>query len=58
MISMPLYNVKACKGQAGDLVHDISGEVCVAESDDAILDEAPALVEVLSGADLLLEAGG
>ena len=30
------------------LVHDVSGKVCVAESDDAILDEAPTLVEILA----------
>ena len=40
------------------MVHDVPGEVGVAESDDAVFDEAPALVEVLSGADLLLQAGG
>ena len=39
------------------LVHDISGEVSIAESDDAIFDEAPALIEILPGADLLLQAG-
>lgn len=45
-------------GRPPHLVHDVSGEVCVAEGDDAVLNEAPALVEVLSGADLLLKAGG
>ena len=44
-------------GQAADLVHDVSGEVGVAEGDDSILDQAPALVEVSAGADLLLQAG-
>lgn len=37
-----------------DLVHDISGEVSVAEGDDAILNQPPTLVEVFSRADLLL----
>lgn len=37
-----------------DLVHDVSGEVCVAEGDDTVLDQAATLVEVLAGADLLL----
>lgn len=41
-----------------DLVHDVSGEVCIAEGDDAILDQTPTLVEVLAGADLLLQACG
>ena len=41
-----------------DLVHDVSGEVCVAEGDDAVLDQTPTLVEVLAGADLLLQACG
>ena len=38
------------------LVHDVSGEVCIAEGNDAVLDQAPALVEVLARADLLLQA--
>lgn len=41
-----------------DLIHDVSGEVCVAERDDAVLDQTPTLVEVLAGADLLLQACG
>ena len=52
---MPMFT--RAKGVT-NLVHDISGEVGVAESDDAIFDESPALVEILSGADLLLQAGG
>ncbi len=31
-----------------DLVHDVSGKVCVAEGDDAVLDQTPTLVEVLA----------
>ena len=44
--------------QGADLVHDVSGEVCVAEGDDAVLDQTPTLVEVLARADLLLQACG
>lgn len=33
---------------AANLVHDVSGEVSVAEGDDAIFDQAPALVKILA----------
>ena len=56
MATVHVHSIQA-GGQAAHLVHDISGEVGVAESDDAILDEAATLVEVLARADLLLQAG-